>query len=99
VDSLRLIEEFNELKKDGNAYLIFVDADVELRYKRSKERKRITDNISLEKFKEIEDKERYGKKTLMKMEDCFTAADFKILNNNGVKELHKEIDVILKKIS
>ena len=98
VDSLRLIEEVNELKKSKNFYLIFVDAPIEIRYKRALERKRITDDLSLSEFKKIEDRERYGQNTLMKMEDCFKSADFKIINDNGLNELHKKIDEILDEV-
>ena len=97
VDSLRNIDEVNELRK-GNFYLIFVDAPIEARYKRALERKRITDNLSFEKFKEIENKERYGQNTLMKMEECYSAADFKLINDKSIKELPKNVDKILKKI-
>ena len=58
VDSLRLIEEVNELRKNKNFYLIFVDAPIEERYKRSLERKRATDNLSFEEFKK--DSVKYG---------------------------------------
>src|SRR3989338_862998 len=98
VDSLRLIEEVNELRKNKNFYLIFVDAPIEERYKRSLERKRATDNLSFEEFKKIENKERYGENTLMKMEDCYQNADFKLFNDNEIKELHKKVDVILRRI-
>ena len=99
VDSLRLIEEVNELKKSKNFYLIFVDAPIEIRYKRAIERKRITDDLNLEDFKKIEDKERYGQNTLMKMEDCFKSADFKIINDKDLENLHKKIENILKKVN
>ena len=98
VDSLRLIEEVNELKKSRNFKLIYIDAPIETRYKRALERKRITDDLSLNEFKKIEDKEIYGQDTLMKMEDCFKNADFKIINDKDLTLLHKKIDDILKKV-
>ena len=98
VDSLRLIEEVNELRKSGNFKLIYIDAPIEVRYKRALERKRITDDLSLSEFKKIEDKERYGYSTLMKMEDCFKSADFNIINDKGLNELNKKVDDILNKI-
>ncbi len=99
VDSLRLIDEVNELRKSKKFYLIYVDASIELRYQRIIERKRITDNLSLEEFKKTEEKERYGKNTLMKMQDCYDKADFKIINDTNVNELHKKIEYILKKLN
>ena len=98
VDSLRLIEEVDELRKSKKFYLIYIDAPIETRYKRALERKRITDDLSLNEFKKIEDKERYGQNTLMKMEDCFKSAQFKLINDKGLNELHKKIDEILKKV-
>lgn len=98
VDSLRLIDEINELKKSGNFYLIFVDAPLKERYERAVSRKRITDKLSFEEFKKIEDKERYGQNTLMRMQDCYDSADFEIFSDKGIKELHKQIEEILKRI-
>ncbi len=98
VDSLRLIDEINELKKSGNFHLIFVDAPLKERYKRAIERKRITDKLSFEEFKKIEDKERYGQNTLMKMQNCYDDADFTIFNDKGIRELHKQIEKILSMI-
>lgn len=98
VDSLRLVEEINELRKSKKFYLIFVDAPIKERYERALSRKRVTDNLSFEEFKKIEDKERYGLNTLMKMQDCYDIADFKIFNDKDLKELYKQIDNILKKV-
>jgi len=98
VDSLRNIEEVNELRKSKNFYLIFIDAPIELRYKRALGRKRITDKESLEDFKKTEEKETKGENTLMKMENCFKEADFKIINDGILNELHKKIDDILEKV-
>lgn len=97
IDSLRNLEEVNELRKLKNFNLIFVDAPVELRYKRALERKRITDHISLEEFKRVEEKEEKGINTLMKMEDCYKNADFKIINDSDLKTLYKKIEEILEK--
>lgn len=99
VDSLRLIEEVNELRKSKNFYLIFVDAPVELRYKRALNRGRITDNISLNEFNKIEEEETNGIGTLMRKKDCYENADFKIYNNSTLTEFYKKIDEILKKIN
>src|SRR3989344_5468843 len=91
-------DELDELRKSKKFYLIYIDAPIETRYKRALERKRITDDLSLNEFKKIEDKERYGQNTLMKMEDCFKSAQFKLINDKGLNELHKKIDEILKKV-
>ena len=34
----------------------------------------------------------------MKMEDCFKSADFKIINDSNLFELHKKIEDILNNI-
>lgn len=98
VDSIRLKEEADELRKSNNFKLIFVDAPIELRYKRALERKRITDNVSLKEFEKVEEKERKGIGTLMKMDDAYASADFKIINDSNLENLHKKIDEIIKKI-
>ncbi|MEK6936994.1 MAG: AAA family ATPase [Nanoarchaeota archaeon] len=99
VSSLRLIEEVNELKKSNNFYLIFVDAPIEIRYKRAAGRMRISEkNYTFEDFKRIENNERYGIGTLQKMQDCYDNAEFTIINNKSLTELHEEVDKILSRI-
>jgi len=98
VDSLRNLEEVNELKKNKDFKLIFIDAPVEERYKRTVLRKRDSDNVSFEEFKEKEQKEIKGSNTLVKTEDCFKNADFKIYNDGSIEELHKKIDEILEEL-
>src|SRR3989344_4630117 len=45
-----------------------------------------------------EENETKGENTLMKMENCFKEADFKIINDGILNELHKKIDDILEKV-
>ncbi|MBI2671562.1 AAA family ATPase [Candidatus Woesearchaeota archaeon] len=99
VDSLRNMEEVNELKKNKNFKLIFIDAPIEERYKRIKERKRSSDFVSFNEFKKKEEDQIKGAGTLLKMEDCFKSADFKIYNNSSLEELHRKVDEILEKLS
>jgi len=95
VDSIRNPNEIAELNKIKNFLLIGVKAKIELRYKRVLDRGRIGDNISFEKFKELEEKENSKEEEKQQLDKCLKIAD-KIIENNGtIEELHRKIDKIL----
>ncbi|MFH0868726.1 MAG: AAA family ATPase [archaeon] len=78
----------------GNIYkLIFVDADVELRFKRLKSRKRVGDPKTLAEFK----KQELAEWKLFDYEKTAKMADFTVKNEGALEELQKQVDEILKK--
>ncbi len=98
IDSIRNSSEIVELRKNKDFLLIGVDTPIELRYKRAVERERIGENISFEKFKELEEKENSGKREKQQLNKCLNLAD-KIIENSGtVDELKKKVDRILSKL-
>lgn len=99
VDSIRNPNEISELRKIKNFLLIGVKAKIELRYKRVLDRGRIGDNISFEKFKELEEKENSKEEEKQQLDKCLKIAD-KIIENNGtIEELHRKIDKILSSLT
>jgi dephospho-CoA kinase len=61
-------------------------------------RNRIGENISFEKFKELEEIENSHDEEKQQLNKCLEMAD-KIIENNGiVEELYKKIDEILSKL-
>jgi len=99
VDSIRNPNEIAELNKIKNFLLIGVKAKIELRYKRVLDRGRIGDNISFEKFKELEEKENSKEEEKQQLDKCLKIAD-KIIENNGtIEELHRKIDKILSSLT
>jgi len=79
------------------AFLLGLDAPVELRYQRTQDRKEYKDNMTLEEFKEFKDKE-------MKSDDpdkqnifhCLRQSDHIIINNRSLKDLYKKVTDVLE---
>ena len=100
IESIRSPGEVEKLKLQKDFYLLSVDANQKLRYRRSIERNSETDNISFEEFAENEKRE-------MSSEDfhkqnlhyCITHSDFKLTNDGPVEDLYLQVDEILNKIN
>jgi dephospho-CoA kinase len=94
LESLRSPGEIEALRnKPERFYLLAVDADLKIRFKRITERKSSTDLVPFEKFmddaqKEMNDPNPGG----MRLAECIRIADGKIENNGSIEELHKAID-------
>lgn len=99
VDSLRNPGEIETLRQHSNFILIAVDAPIEIRYERIKQRKRAGDNVSFETFQEQEKKQLTGNASETQLGVCITMADFLIINDASVNELSSRLDTIYKKIS
>lgn len=95
VDSIRNPAEIEELKKNKRFILIAVDAPIELRYERIKARKRASDFVSFEKFREQEEVQLKGGKTGQQLLNCINLADHRIINDGTKEELKKKVDDIL----
>lgn len=95
IDGLRSIGEAEELKKK-KGILIGVDAPLKIRYGRVVKRGTSKDNISFEDFRKQEENE-MGKPGAQ-INECVKMADYKIANDNGIKELEKKVNEILAKL-
>ena len=97
IESVRTVNEIKPIKDMEESCLLAIDADREIRYKRIKGRGAETDNISFEEF--IADDEREWKNPdpdKVNIGACIEMADFKLVNNGTMDELHKKIDEILE---
>jgi len=94
VDGFRSVEEVNLFKKNfENFYLVFIDADEKIRFSRRKLEDPTT-NIENFKARDKRDIEKLGLGKVIEM------ADFTVNNNKqGLKNLYKEIDNLMKKIN
>jgi len=98
IDSIRAIAEVEKLKKhDG--ILIAVDTDQKIRYERIQSRASESDTISFEEFirqetLEMDDPDPSG----MQKAKVIEIADYLIVNNGSVEELHRQVEGVLKKI-
>ena len=99
IESIRALGEEEALRKKGNFYLLAVDADSKLRYKRIISRGSETDEISFEKFLEDEEREMTSADpNKQNIRGVMTHADFLIHNDGTQGELHQEIEAMLRKI-
>jgi dephospho-CoA kinase len=95
VDSIRNPSEIEELRKLSGFYLIAIDADVSLRYERSKIRGRNENASSLELFIAQENKEKSSDSKAQQLHNCIAMADFLIENNSGFEELYLKVEDVL----
>ncbi len=98
VDSLRNPGEIEELKKQEDFFLLGIDAPIEVRYERVKSRKRAGDDVSFEKFKSQEEKQLEGGGKQQQLNRCMEMADFVIINDGKIEELHSALQEIYKEI-
>lgn len=98
IESIRALAEARTLKEHGGI-LIAVDADQALRYARIQERKSSSDQISFEEFVaqetlELNDPDPHG----MQKQKVMESADYTVLNNGTLNELHAQLDIVLEKV-
>jgi len=98
VSSIRNIAEINYLKKNSYFCLIFVDAPIKLRYKRIKQREKLTDIQTFEEFKKREGKEKSKDKNKQQLDLCRKQADFIVINDKSLDKLYKKINFIINNI-
>ena len=98
VDSIRNPGEITELKKNKDFFLLGIDAPVELRFKRIKERKRFGEAKTLAQFMKMEERENFKNKANQQLDKCLEMADKVIVNNSTLEELHNKIDSFLNKL-
>lgn len=97
IESLRAVAEAETLKKEGGI-LLAVDADQKLRYERIQKRGSSSDHVSYEDFEkqeklESDDPDPNG----MQKAKVIQMADYTIMNNGTLPELHKQVDMFLSK--
>ena len=96
-DGIRMhgdVEPFRK-KYKKNFFLVYVTANLKLRYERTKKRKEKEgeDKTTFEEFLEEE-----GKLTEVSIHEIGRQADFKLNNNGTAEELKRQVDKMMKKI-
>jgi dephospho-CoA kinase len=99
IDSIRNPMEINSLKKNKNFFLIALDADPEIRFKRVMKRGRNENADTLEKFIEIENREKSSDTAAQQIDVCMSMADFLVKNNTNINSLQNSIEDILSNIT
>lgn len=98
VTSIRHLDELIALRAFPNFYLISVDAPPKDRYARAQARGRITDNVTLEKFIEQEERELRGSGPVQQVKAVMAKADFEVQNNGTIADFEQNIERIMDKI-
>lgn len=98
VVSMRNPDEVLFFKSDPNFKLISVEAPLEIRFARSRDRGRSEDKDDFKKFVENEEKERHGDAQSQQLDRVAAMADYVINNNGAFKDLYIQIDAIIFEI-
>jgi dCMP deaminase len=97
IDSIRNPAEIQALKKRNDFRLVFIDAPVELRFNRIRERQREKDPRTFDDFKRAEDKEMHSKdSSSQQLLSCKQMADMVIVNDASLNALYKKIDQVVE---
>lgn len=87
----RQLGQLEYLRKNTQSYFIAIESDEKIRYIRMKERWKIGEDISFEKFCELEKME---ESTVQKVGECMKQADSRIENNGTIEEFEKKLEEI-----
>ena len=85
-----------EFFKQNEGILIGLDADIHVRYKRAVARGSEKDQVSFEEFKAHIDREEHGGGK-HNIRAALALADYTIMNDGSINELHKAVDGFLQK--
>jgi dCMP deaminase len=100
IDSIRNPSEVEELRKLPGFYFVAIDAPVELRYERERERGRVGAATTLEQFVELEKLERSTDPNKQQLDTVIQMADRVIQNHWILPALHREVErIVYRRIS
>jgi len=100
VDSIRNPAEVEELKKLGRFFLFYVTAPNEIRFERTRARRREEDPQTYNAFLEIEKLElENADKAKQNLKGTFALAQKKVVNEGDLNELHDKVDQALAEVS
>lgn len=99
IESLRAVAEVQKIKELGG-YVIGIDANPELRYKRAFARGSEKDNVTYEKWLSQEQQEMNADDpTKQNIFGALKESNVIIQNNGSLEELHVQIEAVLKQIA
>lgn len=96
VDSIRNAGEISALRELKGFCLVSVDAPVDIRYERARQRASARDPKSFSEFLVQQKREMAGKDNEQQLAACMAAADFRIVNDGDFKKLYKQIDKVIE---
>ena len=99
IESIRAIGEAEALKEQGGI-LLSIDADQKIRYERIHGRASALDNVTFEEFAEQEAREMHSNDVHnQNIAAVMHMADFTIINNDSLSDLHSQIEAILENLT
>lgn len=98
ISSIRQPSEIEILKSIEGFKMIFVDADIEIRFKRLQNRGREGDSETLEEFAELEAHQSAGESGGMNLAECKKHSDYIIENNGSMEDYLNKIEETIKNI-
>ncbi len=99
IESIRSPGEIDALRSKPGFYLLAVDADPRLRYKRIRHRNSETDQVSYQTFILNEEREMHSTDpNRQNLSKCIQQADYVICNNASIRQLHRKTEAFLKTI-
>lgn len=102
ISGIRQPDEADYLRGGKDTYLIAVDAPIEIRFARMKDRMRPGDPKSVEELKEKESEEMHGgisNKNVQNISYCIKKANFNLDNSGTKEELYKQVEDVLRRIN
>jgi dCMP deaminase len=98
IDSIRHPAEVDALRQGGEFVLLWVDAPAQTRYERLRRRRRVGEDISFERFQELQERElRSDEPAGQQLLPVRDLADEMIENTGDVEALHAQVQQILER--
>jgi len=95
-DSIRNVAEVKLLKKAG-VHMIGIDAPIEVRYERIKQRQRASDLVDFDTFKKQDEKESAGQSSGQNLNASLSECEAVFQNNGPLENLFTEIETHFSK--
>lgn len=99
IESIRTPGEVESLRKKGRFFLLAVDADPDIRFRRISTRNSETDQVDFRTFLENEAREMDATdSSKQNIRKCIEMADFVFQNNHTIDKLHDQVETTLQQI-
>jgi len=95
IDSIRNLKEIAYLRAQEGFILLAIDAPVEIRYTRAKQRGRNESASTLEEFIAKEEEEMRQSEKGQQLEACMQAADYRVTNEGSLEDFLKKLEKFL----
>jgi dephospho-CoA kinase len=95
IDSIRNPREVEYLRKQEGFILLAIDASVEIRYQRVKQRGRNESASTLQEFITKEEEEMTQRDKGQQLNACMRLADYRVTNEGSLVDFHKKLEKFL----